>query len=136
MRKASVTAFILMAGWLTTSLHAQPREAHFTVPFDFIVSGKTLPAGAYRFLTQPGGILVIQKLDQTTGALSSISLNDVEHPHRGLVFHKYGDRYFLREIDSSVGQINGDLPISKPEKQVQRLEASVPVEEVTVALGN
>ncbi|MFT4113651.1 hypothetical protein [Silvibacterium sp.] len=136
MRKSAIAACVLMAGSFVSSLHAQPTEVHFTAPFHFTVSGRTLPAGAYRCYTQPDGILILQKMDRTTGALSPITLSDTPGPHHGIVFHKYGDRYFLREIDSAVGQVNGELPISKPERQIQRLEASTPVEEVTVALGN
>ncbi|MFT4113652.1 hypothetical protein [Silvibacterium sp.] len=137
MKKFAIAAALTVAGILSSSLHAQAAEARFTVPFNFVVSGKTLPAGTYRFTSQRAHLLEIQNMNLKDSALTYISLPGSSNAPRGvIVFHRYGDRYFLREVDSSVALVRGELPVSKAEKQAQRLEASVASENVTVALGN
>jgi len=136
MKKFAIAAFALLAGLSTASLHAQSTEIRANIPFNFTVSGKTLPAGTYRFYSVHGNTLVIQNVNRSAGVLSHIDTKDTAQPDlRSIVFNKYGDHYFLREVQSSVADLNGQLPVTKSEKQAQQLEASIPAENVKVALG-
>ncbi|GGG98924.1 hypothetical protein [Silvibacterium dinghuense] len=137
MKKFAIAAFALAAGLFATSrLHAQSTELRVTIPFHFIVSGKTLPAGTYRFYSVHSDTVIIQNIDGSAGALSHIAATEEPQPAlQSILFDKYGDRYFLREIDSSTALLNGQLPVSKAEKQTQRMEASLPAEHVALALG-
>ena len=42
-----------------------------------------------------------------------------------LIFHKYGDQYFLSEIRGEVGESSGKLGTSALEQRVQRQRAAV-----------
>ena len=79
---------------------AQTSQLKLNIPFDFVVKGKTLPAGQY--IVRPGniddGVWTIE-----SGHGSAIVLtNPVESPkvaHRpSLVFLRAGDRYALLQI--------------------------------------
>lgn len=72
------------------------------IPFDFVVADKTLPAGKYsvRSLTQDGNILKIGSRD---GKSSALRLSDSIPERRAkrtarMVFHRYGQKYFLAQI--------------------------------------
>jgi hypothetical protein len=118
-------AALLLTGLGTTSqLYAQSNEVRATIPFNFIVVGKQMPAGKYQFFVDSDGLLCIRNLQQPIGALSQISDRDGTRSNdNNLVFHKYGDRYFLSEVHSRSMIVNGEIPRSKLEKQSQ--EASV-----------
>ncbi|GGG98916.1 hypothetical protein [Silvibacterium dinghuense] len=135
MKRFAVAAFVVVAGLFASSLHAQNTEVRFTVPFNFIVSGKTLPAGTYRIYAHPDSVLIIENVNRPVGALSYISFEGAPStPQEALVFHKCGDLYFLHEIDSSTTIVNGELPTSKAEKQAGRMVASAAPQNVTIAL--
>lgn len=87
---------------MTAAASAQTVHVRFSVPFNFIAAGATLPAGEYdiQSLGAEEKILVIRNLKSASGILvfsnSSESLNASSRTK--LVFHRYGDRYFLSEL--------------------------------------
>src|SRR5271156_4598796 len=93
MKRVAVIALILLAGLCTAgSLQAQSHEVRANVPFDFTVGGKHLPAGNYSFVSDRNDDARIEVLSMTF---------DTEKPaanYSRLVFNKYGDQYFLSEI--------------------------------------
>ena len=73
-----------------------------TVPFDFVVGSKTLPAGKYsigRISDNPRGPLLIRSIDGSTAAIflptTSESVTGNDNPT--LVFQHDGDTYFLSQ---------------------------------------
>jgi hypothetical protein len=97
------------------------------VPFDFIAAGTTLPAGEYRVSTASmttNNILFI-KSQQDPNAAVLIPTNEaqaIQAPAKSkLVFHRYGDQYFLSQVWTE-GNIRGkELMKSAAEKQVARV---------------
>jgi hypothetical protein len=95
---------------LAAAGYGQSAQAfQVTVPFDFVAGGRTLTAGQYT-VSQPVTGAVAFRSDQGAPGVIIIT-NRVESPGRQgsaqLVFHRYGDRYFLSEVwgtDASVGR--------------------------------
>ena len=90
------------------------------VPFDFLVGSESMPAGQYtvRSSNAQGDVLRITSTDMTKDVvrLSSALYGQSSKPK--LVFHRYGDRYFLAEIwDGDQGRM---LIKSKQERAAQR----------------
>jgi len=119
---------------VATSAFSQTVVSKANIPFNFIVTGKTLPAGDY----------TITKLDLATTNLAirsaDMQTQMIVHPNRcealsaptqsKLVFHRYGDRYFLAQIWSS-GNVSGhELPTSQREAEVA---LDYPVQNVVIA---
>ena len=84
------------------SANAQSKKLAADIPFDFTVGNQTMTSGEYsvRSITNDGAGLVIKSDD--TGK-SVIRLSNSIDPQRNntqarLVFHKYGQRYFLAEV--------------------------------------
>ena len=98
------------------------------VPFDFTVGNRRVPAGDYRFerIWSPR-VILISSFDAGT-ALSvphdAVAGQAVGRPNT-LVFHKYGDRYFLREIRLGDGQSGVQLPRSRSEKEAMSAQRPV-----------
>jgi hypothetical protein len=90
------------------------------VPFDFTVGSKKLPAGQYTVDTSnSNGSLVIRN-KETRKAVASISqrfeVGADSKPQ--LVFHRYGNQYFLTKV---VGYASGnELPKSKAEREAAK----------------
>src|SRR5260370_4870464 len=114
-----------------TAAHAQSAIA-VTVPFDYSAGGKVLPAGEYKVQTGlPNGLILLRNFEQGVSAM--IFGNQVESikPSQDakLVFHRYGDSYFLAEIWASPGTARSiSLRPSKAEQeQIAKLGAPTTV---------
>jgi hypothetical protein len=87
---------------VTALAYAETVNMKVNVPFNFVVGGATLPSGEYRVegLGIAGNAISIRKLDKTAASLTlAIRCESSKTPEQSkLVFHRYGDRYFLAKI--------------------------------------
>ena len=92
------------------------------IPFDFIVGDKTLPAGKYTVKdSNGGGALKILSRDGNSAAFRlSNQVTEKSHKRNArLVFHRYGQQYFLAQVWS--GDTYGkQLNPCKRERNLQR----------------
>jgi hypothetical protein len=92
------------------------------IPFDFSVGNKQLPAGEYGFTRQSGigdnGLMSVRGVDNKTHLFQSTLNAQVNTPNDQsmLVFHKYGDQYFLEQIWSGGERQGTQLPESRKER--------------------
>ena len=96
------------------------------IPFDFIVADKTLPSGKYtaRAATSDGQGLRISSRDGEAAMILSITA--AEKSKKGnarMVFHRYGQQYFLAEVWSGDSYGN-KLKECKRERNLRRELAS------------
>ena len=111
-----------------------------SIPFDFSVRGKILPAGVYeirRINDAPEG-LVISSLnnrhERTIFETEPVGTNRT--PSRGeIIFHRYGDSYFLSEIFAGDGEMGRELRPSRRERNLRNEMASNQTEPETVSLA-
>ena len=129
MKRITAIAIAALASLVTAgSAVAQGHAVKATVPFDFAVGDSHLPAGTYTISASETGTstsLVIRSEAGNTTILAAASADGKQSQNARLVFDKYGDRYFMREILSPNAEMNLNLPVSKTEKRIQRQEASV-----------
>ncbi|MGB9243832.1 MAG: hypothetical protein WCC03_10785 [Candidatus Acidiferrales bacterium] len=110
---------------------AQSRPLEVNVPFAFEVGNKTMPAGSYHVESIPtgGGSLEILR---NTGSGVHLTISTMATalrsgtPGPALVFHRYGNRYFLSQIRTGDRHAREVFP-SQREKELARLEPSVEV---------
>jgi hypothetical protein len=97
----------------------------FNVPFDFVVAGKTLPAGSYlvvRSTLYSKDILSLRRLDDNEGVfvLTLTVESSKAQQDSKLVFNHYQDQYFLSEFWTS-GETSGRKMLkSEKEKSLAR----------------
>ncbi len=132
-----VAAILIGAGSASAQ---EDHVANATIPFNFSVSKSVLPAGNYTIgldSTMPN-VLIINDWEKGVHALAM----GVADPNEAgsaakLVFHKYGDRYFLSDILYSDSSSMVHFPTTNAEKRVraQSEEAGLRVNNnVTLAL--
>jgi hypothetical protein len=69
------------------------------IPFSFVVAGKTLPAGHYVVAaTSVSTVRIFDSTNQGTFVPTNITQRSAADNSCKLVFHRYGDSYFLSEV--------------------------------------
>jgi hypothetical protein len=101
---------------------AQQPAVRATVPFEFTVGGRLLPADTYT-ITSSSGVLVIRSIDGRFTSMTTSSHDNRSVTGGKLVFNKYGDQYFLHEVLCPAVNMHASIPTSKLEKRVQIQEA-------------
>jgi hypothetical protein len=129
MKRTIVTAALFVASLFTTAgIWAQGVKA--TVPWGFTVNNSYVPAGTYTISSLPTDhlILEVSNRDNKVDILSMALDGARTGKDNVLVFHKYGDQYFLTEIRSTAGAMELSFPASKAEKRArtQTQEAGIP----------
>lgn len=114
-----VTAFATLAA-LATVAPATAQEVHLLarVPFAFSVGDANLPGDTYRLTRMNGHPDRLFLRGDRTGTF--VQTDEVRVPRDGatpsLVFHRYGDQYFLREIRWE-GRTRFDVSETKAERE-------------------
>jgi hypothetical protein len=96
------------------------------IPFDFSVGDKKLPAGEYTFSRLSDSLnsttMLISSVDSSTRLFQLTFGAQVVTPKNEstLVFHKYGDQYFLEQIWTGGEQEGTQLPESRGERTARQ----------------
>jgi hypothetical protein len=119
---AAIALFVASTFIAAGSATAQDHLVKATIPFNFTVGEKALPAGTYMIgsaLTSPG-VLAIRSWDNKVNVLSLGQSNQGDHVQDNtLMFHKYGNQYFLSEIRSEGASMNIHFAATKAEKRAK-----------------
>ena len=129
MKKQALKTFTMLSLLLiltAVSVAAQSERNRFrNIPFSFNVGGKTFPAGEY--IVGPNRkdydkVWLVQSLDGHTSALiATISVRASETQEKTkLVFHKYGDQYFLSQIWTAGGNSGRELILPRQERELAK----------------
>jgi hypothetical protein len=97
--------------------------------------GAHLPAGTYEISPLAQAVILIRDSRTTKSVLTYFNSKE---PSRGdstpkLVFHRYGDKYFLSQVSRGNGGAVMQLPTSKLEEEVRIAGSSVPEKTVIAA---
>lgn len=126
---AAVLATLLVSG----SAYAQTMRIKANVPFDFVISGRTMPAGAYSIeaYSNDGKTLLLRSdAGKAKGMINTISAESLKASDRTkLVFHRYDNRYFLSQVWVAGNNRGKELPRSSRETEVA---ADFPVQNVVL----
>ena len=101
--KYVIALFLALVGFGSTFARAQDLSVS-TIPFDFVVGNKTLPAGKYSISqalnSAQGGPLLIRSAGGKDSAFfnPTTSESTTQNDTIKLVFLHEGDKYFLTEI--------------------------------------
>jgi hypothetical protein len=125
-----------------TVAHAQLPGARMRakIPFDFSVKGKILPAGDYeiRRLNDEPATLVITNVNNQKGLAIfwTTPVGGRNEVSRGrVVFHRYGESYFLSEVFAGGAQTGRRLLVSQRERLLKQDIASKKGRPDTVAIA-
>ena len=123
------TMLSLVVTVMVTRVSAQ--ASHYfrvIIPFDFAISGKTLPAGEYivRRVSSdsPQWLSITSANARTRQTVLTHKIRSGTHESESkLVFRRYGDQYFLSQIWEAGDSDGHELLTSQEEAGLQRLMA-------------
>jgi hypothetical protein len=130
LRILALAAFAVSVG------QAQGPQLQADVPFQFVVGHKTLPAGTY--LVDPSvssKVLSIQSADRREKwmALATYAVAKDYQRESKLVFHRYGDRYFLAGVRTLGTNWGWEIPPTSQEREL-RAKGTFQRNQTTIAL--
>ena len=109
---------------VVSAVHAQSGAVSANIPFDFVVGKQVYPAGNY--LLSPWGMSDESILISSTGEskFGRVFTSPCEKPDRAaqtvLIFHRYGDQYFLEQVWTEGSRLGRQFPKSKIETQLAK----------------
>jgi hypothetical protein len=119
---SSLIACALAVGSLasTQSALAQDSEllAKVNIPFAFQAGTKTMPAGMYQIDRESRHLILLHGPGQAAAYVETSDAIKLQAPdHGNLLFARYGDTYFLRQIWTAGNSIGLECPKSRLEKE-------------------
>ena len=121
---------------MAAPVSAQTLTVTASVPFDFVVAGRTMPAGDYVVNSiKIFGVLEVQ--DASQAATPALTRADASYgPGNGdgayLTFRRYGGDYFLANVWAGPAVGGRSIPMSRSEKERAKSASLGKPEVVTV----
>jgi hypothetical protein len=141
MNRIAAVTLIVAAGFITAgSALAQEHQVSANIPFNFTLNGRSMPAGHYTIesdSTRPDVLRIDDRDDSVHILAMALPGATDKQADSTLLFHKYGNQYFLSSIRVNGSSLDCHLSTSKQEKwaKAQTQEAAVRVNnDVMIAL--
>ncbi|HTR23134.1 MAG TPA: hypothetical protein VMI10_04075 [Terriglobales bacterium] len=122
MKNHAAAVFILSLAGLTGLANAQSGSTVIAeVPFNYIANGRHMPAGETRVKIENNGQTYLWIAAESRSAFAMPVPNDSMKPSEEtkLVFHRYGDRYFLAGVQREGQTRSYELPAGSLEKELR-----------------
>ncbi|MGC1448770.1 MAG: hypothetical protein WA830_01915 [Candidatus Sulfotelmatobacter sp.] len=123
---------------LATAQLGSSQKIVVQVPFEFVVGSKVVPSGEW--IIQPASVapdsLMIRNNGAAVGMFSAASLLDAKEiaGNYALVFHKYGNSYFLSGVKIKGTRTGYRIPQSKAEAEMRARNLTATEETVLASL--
>lgn len=132
LKKAGLLCAILLAT-LVVSAQAQSPSNRITaqIPFDFSIGDKKLPSGKYSVgRLRQNADDIVQTIDGEDGHSkaihTSIPVRNLDLTENAkLVFHRYGDQYFLYQVWPAGTTTGRQFPASRSEREARNANPTV-----------
>lgn len=101
---ARIALLVAVTFFTTSSLMADTSAGKVHVPFSFTVNNVTLPAGTYTIgseLGRPAQLIIRDETNSVKAIEVGLSTTITPGKPGSLIFHRFGDQYFLSEIHFS-----------------------------------
>lgn len=128
MRKQLLKGLTMLLAIMTLALvtavasaNGQTQQAKANIPFGFVVGDTNLPAGDYTIgaITTSGEVLRIRGTESQDSVMQLTMEANGKANHAKLVFHRYGERYFLAQVWTTSND-GRELMTSKQEQAIQK----------------
>ncbi len=117
---SGLAAFSLVLATAAASYAQLTHRVEARIPFEFAVSGKVLPDGAYIVTRDTSGFLKIESLDSSNAvlALAIYTRSNATPTEAQLVFDRVSDHYFLSQIWEPGNNTGTEIPRSRMERDL------------------
>lgn len=123
MRRQLLRMICVLTLLLVGGACAQTISVRTDIPFAFVVNGETVPAGQYTVELESGrSPLLVRGVNSAEGVwVLSNSTESLEASGKTkLLFHRYGNQYFLAQIWIGGERLGRELPESKRETELAK----------------
>ncbi|MBA3440034.1 MAG: hypothetical protein H0T92_09230 [Pyrinomonadaceae bacterium] len=126
MKQQGLRIFAMLAFYAMLAAAPANAQSQADIPFDFQISNEKIPAGQYTVTrsNQNSGttVLLLRNADgRGIEMFVPMSVQARESQDQGkLVFHKYGDQYFLYQVWEAGTNAGHELRKSRRERAVER----------------
>lgn len=128
LRLVMLFALSAVAGVVSAQAQTAQHPVVVNVPFEFVVGGKTLPAGEYvirRAARESDKALLVTSAGGGGSELAMTYAVEADGSRRqtaraSVDFHRYGDKYFLFQVWTSGATAGRALPRSRQERDILR----------------
>lgn len=98
------------------------------IPFEFVAGNQSMPAGEYVFSKDATPGLTVRNSEAEIAAILMTQAIETEKNETSarLVFHRYGERYFLAEVWDGNRETGVQLVKSRQERAIESELASIP----------
>jgi hypothetical protein len=145
-RLTSILSSSLIAGALTIGSLVSPQFssaqsprplAEVNIPFDFQTPSQSLPAGHYQVDVESNHLILLRGNGSAQGFVVTSDVTNRGTPAHGtMVFARYGDKYYLRQIWTAGDPVGIECPKSRAEKKtMQAMQASLSQDQGPVELA-
>lgn len=119
-------ALLAMTSLIPLSSALAQELATANIPFDFTVQQRIMPPGTYSVESLGDNVIELRSKDGKFHELTLVNPSDRVGGKGGkLIFHRYGDQYFLSKIQTTSDRLGMQLPTTKAEKKAQSEEAAI-----------
>jgi hypothetical protein len=102
----------------TSHAFAQSSDMRVSVPFTFHSGSQIMPAGVYRVKIESDQLVLLRGDSKSGYVMTQPQIGKAKDSGR-LVFQRYGDQYFLREVWASASTTGQKCVKSKLEREVE-----------------
>jgi len=139
MRALVMSGVMALTAMASTRIAQAQEPIVVSIPFDFVASGKTLPAGEYAVKVSgpERTLLLIDRKDAYASVFIGTNPIIASEPksESKLVFNRYGDRYFLSLVWTAGNSRGRLLMESDREKEVAQTAKFETQGQVTLVAG-
>jgi hypothetical protein len=134
MRKLTMNLFLACSATVVigAAFAAESYQLNASVPFGFEVNGRTMPAGSYDVRQTQAGVPSLRNNSNGRTVFTQCTGEKEGKGQARLIFHRYGDHYFLAEIWSP-GKLGTVMKPSRTEKEL--MNAGVAEEAAVIPLN-
>lgn len=126
-----------LAAVLAAPLAAQTSRVTARVPFEFMVAGQSMPAGDYSVQRAGSSVSSAIQVSSASASVVTLVMNSTASRKEQtgqalLIFHRYGDQYFLSRIVDGYQDTGVEIPTSRNEKELSKTASIERFETVAV----
>lgn len=135
-RTLSLAAVVLTILVMAPTMYGQTHlRLQFHVPFSFRVNNATFTPGEYEFTQEERFLLRVANLKSNDSAFQAVHPAQARKEANGqvrLVFHRYGNQYFLAAVSDGSWESTYDFKTSADEKELAQADRRKPMKTVSV----
>lgn len=119
---------VMMMPFIATAHAQDSQKITAQVPFEFMVGTHMVPAGkcTVKAAERYGNTVLIQNQKTSLYSLATASQDEKTAGANALIFHKFGDRYFLVGMELAGSHVMFTLPEAKAEAELRAQNTTGP----------